>query len=177
MVLKPVSIEETLLLQHHKPIFDLQDNSSHKKSEAPSIMAKEGEHPNTKEPMNTQELLNTMVASQIQLREDMNHMVQQFQNLKSNQEENKDDHDPPAIESEKKINKRMNKMEEMIRKARKMEDLMDYDSLSLFPDVRLPPKFKMPTLDKFDRTGCLKSHLKMYMRAIKPLRATEEVLA
>ena len=38
-------------------------------------MAEEGEYPNTKEPMNAQELLNTMVASQIQLREDMNLMV------------------------------------------------------------------------------------------------------
>ena len=43
---------------------------------------------------------------------------------------------------------------------------MDYNSLSLFPNVRLPTKFKMPTLDKFDGTGNLKSHLKMYMRAI-----------
>ena len=48
-------------------------------------MAEEGEHLNTEEPMNTQELLNTMVVSQIQLREDMNLMVQQFQSLKSNQ--------------------------------------------------------------------------------------------
>ena len=63
-------------MQHHNPIFDLQDNLSHKKSEAPSNMVEEGEHPNTKEPMNTQELLNIMVASQIQLREDMNHMMQ-----------------------------------------------------------------------------------------------------
>ena len=93
-------------------------------------------------------------------------MVQQFQNLKSNQKEDKNDHDPPNMESDKKINERMNKMEEMIRRARKMEDLMDYDSLSLFPDVRLPPKFKMPTLDKFDGTGCPKSHLKMYMKAM-----------
>ena len=69
----------------------------------------------------------------------MNHMVQQFQTLKGNQEENKDDHDPPIIENERKINERMNKMEEMIRRARKMEDLMDYDSLSLFPNMRLPP--------------------------------------
>ena len=46
-----------------------------------------------------------MVASQIQLKEDMNRMVQQFKNLRSNQEENKDDHDPPAMENEKKINK------------------------------------------------------------------------
>ena len=103
-------------------------------------------------------------------------MVQQFQNLKSSQEENKDDHDPPAIENEK-FNKRMNKMEEIIRRAHKMEDLMDYDSLSLFPNVRLPPKFKMPTLDNFDGTGCPKSHLKMYMRAMQPLGTTEEVLA
>ena len=54
---------------------------------------------------------------------------------------------------------------------------MDYQSLSLFPNVRLPPKFKMPTLDKFDVTSCPKSHLKMYMRAMQPLGATEELLA
>ena len=40
-------------------------------------MAEKGEHPNSEEPMNTQELLNTMVASQIQLRE-MNLIIQQF---------------------------------------------------------------------------------------------------
>ena len=77
-------------------------------------MVEEGLHPNTEEPMNTQELLNTMVARQIQLREDMNRMMQQFQNSKTNQEEDKTDHDPPVIESEKKINERMNKMDEMI---------------------------------------------------------------
>ena len=76
MVLKPVSIEDTPLLQHHNPIFKLQNSSSHKKSEAPNTMVEEGEHPNTKELMNTQELLNTMVVSQIQLREDMHLMAQ-----------------------------------------------------------------------------------------------------
>ena len=96
----------------------------------------------------------------------MNLMVQQFQSLKSNQKENKANHNPPTMESEKKINERMNKMEEMIRRARKIEDLTDYQSLSLFPNVRLPPKFKMLTLDKFDETGCPKSHLKMYIRAM-----------
>ncbi|KAK9984309.1 hypothetical protein SO802_033834 [Lithocarpus litseifolius] len=93
-------------------------------------MAEEEEHPNLEEPMNTQELFNTMVASQIQLREDMNRMMQQFQNLKSSQKEYKTDDDPPAVKNEKKINERMNKMEEMIKGACKMEDLMDYDSLS-----------------------------------------------
>jgi len=52
----------------------------------------------------------------------------------------------------------MNKMEEMIKRARRMDDLMDYQSLSLFLDVRLPPKFKMPILDKFDGISCPKSH-------------------
>ena len=72
------------------------------------------------------------------------------------------------MESEKKINKRINKMEEMIKRAHKMEDLMDYRSLSLFPNVRLPPKFRMTTLDKFDGTSCPKSYLKMYIRAMQP---------
>ena len=118
-----------------------------------------------------------MVASQIQLRKDMNLMVQQFQNLKSGQEENKTDHNSPTMEGEKKINERINKMGEMIKRAHKMEDLMDYQSLSFFPDVRLPPKFKMPTFDKFVGTGCPKSHLKMYMMDMQPLGATEELLA
>ena len=68
-------------------------------------------------------------------------------------------------------------MEEMIKIAHKMEDLMDYQSLSLFPNVTLPPKFKMPTLDEFDETSYSKSHLKMYIRAMQPLGATEELLA
>ena len=54
---------------------------------------------------------------------------------------------------------------------------MDYDSLSLFPNARLPFKFKMLNLDKFDGTDCPMSYRKMYMRAMQPLGATEEVLA
>ena len=76
-------------------------------------------------------------------------MVQQFQSLKSGQKENKTDYNSPTMEGEKKINERINKIEEMIKRACKMEDLMDFQSPSLFPNVRLPPKFKMPTLDKF----------------------------
>ena len=59
-------------------------------------------------------------------------------------------------------------MEEMIRRACKMGELMVYDTLSLFPNARLPPKFKMPTLDKFDGIDCPKSYLKMYIRAMQP---------
>ena len=80
------------------------------------------------------------------------------------------------MESKKKINEMINKMEEMIKRACKMEDLMDYQSLT-FPRCEIASKFKMPTLDKFNRTGCLKSHLKMYIRTMQPLGATEKLLA
>ena len=50
-------------------------------------------------------------------------------------------------------------------------------TLLLFPQARAPPKFKMPTLDKFDSTGCLKDHLKLYIEALQPLGANEELLA
>ena len=46
-------------------MFNLQDNSSHKKFEDSVTMAEGEENLNIDEPMNTQELLNTMVASQI----------------------------------------------------------------------------------------------------------------
>ena len=71
----------------------------------------------------------------------------------------------------------MTKMEEMIKRSKRLDDLIDYQSLSLFPNVRLPLKFKMPVLDKFDGTGFPKSHLKMYMRAMQPSKATKEMLA
>ena len=56
-------------------MFDLQDSLSHKKSEDFVTMAKGDEHPNTEESIKTEELLNTMVVSQIQLRGDMNLIV------------------------------------------------------------------------------------------------------
>ena len=71
----------------------------------------------------------------------------------------------------------MTKMEEMIKRSKRLDDLIDYQSLSLFPNVRLPLKFKMPVMDKFDGTGFPKSHLKMYMRAMQPSKATKEMLA
>ena len=64
-------------------MFDSQDSPSNKRSEDFVIMAEGDEHQNAEEQMSTQELLNTMVASQIHLREDINLMVQQFQNMKN----------------------------------------------------------------------------------------------
>ena len=125
-------------------MFDSQDSPNAKGLEDFVIMAEGNEHQNVEEQMSTQELLNTKVASQIQLREDMNLMVQQFQNMKNGQEVDKTNQTSPITKHEKRINEKMSKMEEMIKWSRRLDDLTDYQSLSLFPDVRLPPKFKMP---------------------------------
>ena len=76
IVLKPLSVEGTPQLQHLNLVFNLQDSPDHKKYEDSITVAKGEGHQNTEEPTSTQELLNTMVASQIQLKEDMNLMVQ-----------------------------------------------------------------------------------------------------
>ena len=68
-------------------------------------------------------------------------------------------------------------MEKLFQKFQWKDDAMNFHSLSLFPQVRAPPKFKMPSLDKFDGTSYPKAHLKMYTRAFQPLGATEELLA
>ena len=125
-------------------MFDSQDSPNAKGLEDFVIMAEGNEHQNVEEQMSTQELLNTKVASQIQLREDMNLMVQQFQNMKNGQEVDKTNQTSPITKHEKRINEKISKMEEMIKWSRRLDDLTDYQSLALFPDVRLPPKFKMP---------------------------------
>ena len=52
----------------------------------------------------------------------MNLILQQFENLKGGQEENKTDHNSPTMEGEKKINERINKVEEMIKREGRKDD-------------------------------------------------------
>ena len=80
-------------------------------------------------------------------------------------------------ENEKKMVEWMDQMEKLLMRSRRVEEAMDLHSLSLFPQPGAPPKFKMPTLDKFDGTSSPKAHLKIYIRALQPLGADEEVLA
>ena len=71
----------------------------------------------------------------------------------------------------------MGQMEKLLIRSRRVEEVMDLHSLSLFPQAKALPKFKMPTLDKFDGMSCPNSHLKMYIRALQPLGADKELLA
>nr|XP_023883250.1 uncharacterized protein LOC111995578 [Quercus suber] len=56
-----------------------------------------------------------------------------------------------------------------------MEDYMlDIEGLCPFPNVQLPPKFKMPRMDSFNGIGNLKNHSKQYVLAMKPLGLKKE---
>ena len=61
---------------------------------------------------------------------------------------------------DKKVKERLEQLEKSLAKLKTHKDGLDLDSLSLFPKARLPPKFHMPNMDKFDGTTCPKTHLK-----------------
>jgi len=52
----------------------------------------------------------------------------------------------------------------------------DMEDLCLVPDVVIPPKFKVPDLDKYKGTTCLKNHLKMYCRKMGAYSKDEKLL-
>ncbi|EEF43768.1 conserved hypothetical protein [Ricinus communis] len=72
---------------------------------------------------------------------------------------------------------RIEALEKTLKTLRKHEDFIDADSLILFPNARIPPKFKMLDLDRFDSTSFLKGHLNIYVGAMKPLGINNELLA
>ena len=130
------------------------------------------------EPMtNFHELFNTLVASQAKLHEEFNALSQKFKGKDTNTFQNDEAQGPQLIESEKKLKEHLDQMEQLFQKFWWKEDAMNFHSLSLFPQVRAPPKFKMPSLDKFDGTSCPKAHSKMYTKALQPLGAIEKLLA
>ena len=50
----------------------------------------------------------------------------------------------------KEMSKEIEKMKDMLKRSQGIEDYMlDIEGLCPFPDVQLPPKFKMPKMDSF----------------------------
>src|ERR1043165_5433478 len=83
-----------------------------------------------------------------------------------------------AAENEnQELKKRLETLERSMTQLKTHKKLVDMDSLSLFPEVRLPAKFKMPEMDKFDGTTCPKTHLRMYVGALQPFGLGDELLA
>ena len=152
---------------------------------SPSVhMADEVEN-NQNQNNDIKDLLHHLVSGQAQMREDFQQM---FQHLltRDNKPEGSNHEGPvggneenttPISDFEKRMDKRMEQMEKVIKKARRYDEAVDLQSLSLYPEARLPAKFKMPSFDKFDSTSCPVSHLKMYVRAMQPLGADDAILA
>ena len=85
--------------------------------------------------------------------------------------------DDPNVALTKKLLEKIETLEKFVTALRTHKEVVDVDSLSLFPKARLPAKFHMPNMDKFDGTTCPKTHLKMYVGALNPLGLNNELLA
>uniref|UniRef100_A0A5B6Z857 Retrotransposon gag domain-containing protein n=1 Tax=Davidia involucrata TaxID=16924 RepID=A0A5B6Z857_DAVIN len=69
-----------------------------------------------------------------------------------------------ADRAEERLSSKLHSLEQSMREIRgtNMYRGTSYSDLSLFPDVQLPLKFKMPEFTKYNGTGCLYIHLKIY---------------
>ena len=61
--------------------------------------------------------------------------------------------------------------------AEKIDDLSDFQNLSLYPEARLPIGFKMPHIEKFSGNTPPHLHLRSYVRTMQLYGLKEEHLA
>ncbi|KAI8538691.1 hypothetical protein RHMOL_Rhmol09G0124600 [Rhododendron molle] len=73
---------------------------------------------------------------------------------------------------------KMAKLEESVKKSEKISTGgIDLDHLCLYPNAKLPDKFKMPDLVKFNGSGDPKTHLYGYHAAMKLLKVESEAMS
>ena len=76
----------------------------------------------------------------------------------------------------KALTQKMSKIEELMR-GQGMGYLFDFDDMMQFDGDKLPDKFKMPQLQKFDGTGDPRIHLSQYMITMSTTKAPMSVVA
>ena len=74
------------------------------------------------------------------------------------------------------LTQKMSKMEEMMR-GQGMGYSFDFEDMMQFDGDKLPDKFKMPQLQKFDRTGDPRIHLSQYTTTMSTIKAPMSVVA
>ncbi|KAI8559664.1 hypothetical protein RHMOL_Rhmol04G0191000 [Rhododendron molle] len=73
---------------------------------------------------------------------------------------------------------KMAKLEESVTKSEKISvGGIDLDRLCMYPNAKLPDKFKMPDLAKFNESGDPKTHLYGYHAAMKLLSVESEAMS
>ncbi|XP_031393571.1 uncharacterized protein LOC116205196 [Punica granatum] len=82
----------------------------------------------------------------------------------------------PATEIEQE--RRMKRMEEMMKALQESDSRYDtsYLDLNLFPDMRLPPKIKIPDFNKYDGITDPKPHLQGYRNRMMPYWGYEQFM-
>ena len=76
----------------------------------------------------------------------------------------------------KALTQKMSKMEELMR-GHGMGYSFDFDNMMQFDGDKLPDKFKMPQLQKFNGTGDLRIHLSQYMITMSTTKASMSMVA
>ena len=92
-----------------------------------------------------------------------------------------DQYTESATEPPKK-NEAINMLKEQVKAlnqkvAEKVDELTDFQNLSLYPEARLPIGFKMPHIEKFYGNTPPHLHLRSYVRTMQLYRLKEEHLA
>ena len=76
----------------------------------------------------------------------------------------------------KELTQKMSKMEELMR-GQGMGYSFDFDDIMQFDGDKLPDKFKMPQLQKFDGTGNPRIHLSQYTTTMSTTKAPMSMVA
>ncbi|XP_056158563.1 uncharacterized protein LOC130134846 [Syzygium oleosum] len=71
------------------------------------------------------------------------------------------------IVNKDKPDERVNKLEERVKQLEGSHDSPSID-LSLYSQIKIPKKFKMPDFDKYNGTSCPKAHLQLYHVQMTP---------
>ena len=69
-------------------------------------------------------------------------------------------------------------MDKKLKEIEGVDDLESVDprELNLVPDVVIPPKFKMPKFEKYDKTKCPENHLTTYCNKMTGHAQNEDLL-
>ena len=102
-------------------------------------------------------------------------MVPDLDDLKEQEKLRKD------LSKQSENNEAQRKLELIEERMKAMEGsdvhgLVDASKMSLVPDLVLPPKFKVPTFDKYDGTKCPSAHLYIYCRKMTRYMSNDKLL-
>ncbi|KAF3643064.1 putative NAC domain-containing protein 66-like [Capsicum annuum] len=85
---------------------------------------------------------------------------------------------PVMIEEQEKMTRKLRRLELAMKNLQGLGGYksVSYKDLCMFPGVNLPPSFKMPKFEKYDKHGDPVAHLRRYCNQLRGTRGKEELL-